>query len=217
MPRLLERNPSYRKHKATGQAVVTLSGRDFYLGPWQSAESKHEYTRLVREWNAAGGVIPGSGGDSLTIVELLKAFWHHAKLHYGEESSETQNYSSLIKRVRKAYGKTLVREFGPLRLKGFRQSLVDEKLSRTTINHAINRLRRIFKWGVENELVRPEVLAALKCVVGLRFGKSGAKETEPIKPVAEWVVEATLPYCSPQVGDDRTSTLPHTELHHLAL
>ena len=26
--------PSYRKHKATGLAVVTLSGNDFYLGPY---------------------------------------------------------------------------------------------------------------------------------------------------------------------------------------
>ena len=34
MPRLTERNPSYRKHRATGQAVVTIGGRDFYLGPW---------------------------------------------------------------------------------------------------------------------------------------------------------------------------------------
>src|SRR5207302_1910847 len=38
------------------------------------------------------------------------------------------------------------------------------------------------------------------CVAGLRFGKSGAKETEPIKPAANWAVEATLPYCSPQVA-----------------
>jgi hypothetical protein len=25
--------PKYRKHKASGQAVVTLAGRDHYLGP----------------------------------------------------------------------------------------------------------------------------------------------------------------------------------------
>jgi hypothetical protein len=56
------------------------------------------------------------------------------------------------------------------------------------------------KWGIENELVRPEVLEALKCVAGLRYGRSGAKETEPIKPVADAWVNATLPYCSPQVA-----------------
>jgi len=42
MQRLINRTPKYRRHKATGQAVVTLSGRDFYLGQWQSAKSKRE-------------------------------------------------------------------------------------------------------------------------------------------------------------------------------
>ena len=33
MPRLTRANPKYRKHRASGQAVVTLDGRDRYLGP----------------------------------------------------------------------------------------------------------------------------------------------------------------------------------------
>ena len=38
MPRLKNKVPSYRLHKATGQAVVTLNGRDIYLGVHNSAE-----------------------------------------------------------------------------------------------------------------------------------------------------------------------------------
>lgn len=81
MPRLCGRNPAYRKHKATGQALVTLSGRDFYLGAWQSATSKAEYDRRVREWNAVGGVLV-KGDRQLPIVELLAAYWKHAKTYY---------------------------------------------------------------------------------------------------------------------------------------
>ena len=33
MPKLSNSAPKYRKHRASGQAVVTLNGRDFYLGP----------------------------------------------------------------------------------------------------------------------------------------------------------------------------------------
>ena len=33
MPRLTKRFPAYRLHKASGQAVVSLSGRTHYLGP----------------------------------------------------------------------------------------------------------------------------------------------------------------------------------------
>ena len=46
--------PSYRHHKPTGQAVVTLNGKDFYLGPWKSKASIAEYDRLIGEWLANG-------------------------------------------------------------------------------------------------------------------------------------------------------------------
>ena len=42
--------PSYRYHKPSGQGVVTLSGKDFYLDPWQSESSVTEYRRLLAEW-----------------------------------------------------------------------------------------------------------------------------------------------------------------------
>ena len=37
------RVPSYRRHKPTDQAVVTINGRDIYLGKWNSTASKDEY------------------------------------------------------------------------------------------------------------------------------------------------------------------------------
>lgn len=199
MPKLSKKLPSYRKHRASGQAVVTLAGKDHYLGPHGTRASKAEYDRLVREHVATGGA-PADKRDELTVVELLAAFYKHAREYYGPDSSEPANYSTLIKRIRTAYGKTLVAEFGPVRMKGFRQSLIDADLSRTTINQAIHRLRHIFKWGVGNELVRPDILAALKAVDGLRYGRSKAKETEPVRPAPDAYVDAVLPYCAPQVA-----------------
>jgi integrase len=83
MPRLTCNNPSYRKHRVSGQAVMTISGRTFYLGPWNS-----------------------------------------------------------------------------------------------------------------KELVQPSVYEALRCVAGLRAGRSAARESDPIRPVSDDVVDATLPYLS---------------------
>lgn len=51
MPR---RIPSYRLHRPSGQAVVTLNGRDCYLGRHGTPESRLEYDRLVCEWLAVG-------------------------------------------------------------------------------------------------------------------------------------------------------------------
>ncbi len=38
----LDATPKYRSHKASGQAIVTIQGHDFYLGPWNSKGSKVE-------------------------------------------------------------------------------------------------------------------------------------------------------------------------------
>lgn len=50
MPRLINRRPKYRLHKASGQAGVSLGRRDHYLGPWNTKASRAEYDRLVGEW-----------------------------------------------------------------------------------------------------------------------------------------------------------------------
>jgi len=44
----------YRLHKASGQAVVTLDGRDHYLGLFGSESSKAAYERLIASYLAGG-------------------------------------------------------------------------------------------------------------------------------------------------------------------
>ena len=68
------RVPSYRRHKPSGQAVVTLNGRDIYLSKWGTKASKAEYERLIGEWLAGGRTLP-SAVSSLTVAELALAYW----------------------------------------------------------------------------------------------------------------------------------------------
>ena len=51
--------PSYRYH-VSGQARVTLAGRDFFLGEYESPESKAKYYALLAEYNANGKQPPES-------------------------------------------------------------------------------------------------------------------------------------------------------------
>jgi len=44
------RVPGYRLHKPSGQAVVTLGGKDQYLGAHGSDESRAKCQRLVAEY-----------------------------------------------------------------------------------------------------------------------------------------------------------------------
>jgi hypothetical protein len=62
MPRP-RRIPSYRRHKSSGQAIVTLTDlngqrRDVYLGAYGTAQSRKEYARVISEWEAAGRCLP---------------------------------------------------------------------------------------------------------------------------------------------------------------
>jgi len=114
MPRLANTLPKYRRHKQSGQAVVTLGGRDCYLGPWKSVTSKAEYDRVIREWLVGGRAFTTC---ELTVVELLAAFVRHAKTYYlgpdGQPTSELASYRTLIQRLKTQYGRTPAIEFGP--------------------------------------------------------------------------------------------------------
>jgi integrase len=203
MPKTL-RLPSYRLHKPTGRAVVTIDGKDIYLGKHNSAASRIEYNRVIAEWTVHGGTLPTRQANDLTIAELCAAFMKHAAKYYrgpdGRETTEIANYKPALRRLKTLYGRTRATDFGPLALKAVRQRLIDDDLARNTINKAINRIRRMFKWGVENQLVEANVLHGLQAVSGLRRGRSDARETAPVKPVHDAFVDAVLDHVSPQVG-----------------
>ena len=76
----------------------------------------------------------------------------------GKQTSEVANLRPIIRRLKMLYGRTRAAAFGPLALKAIRQGMIDDGLARGTINKAVNRVRRIFKWAVENQLVEPNVL-----------------------------------------------------------
>ena len=196
------RVPSYRRHKPTGQAVVTINGRDIYLGKWNSAESKAEYDRLIAEFLANGRRLQ-SDADA-TVVEVLNAYRKFAENYYRKDGRVTSEYGCILeslKIVRELYGRKIANDFGPLALKAVRQRMVDKGWSRGHINKAIGRIRRCFKWAVENELVRPDMYHGLMAVSGLRKGRSEAKETDPVLPVDDETVQSTLPHLTSVVAD----------------
>ena len=96
-------------------------------------------------------------------------------------------------------GNIPARQFGPKRLKLVREVMVKADYCRTSINKLVGCIKRMFRWAVENEYVTPEVHAALAAVAGLKRGRAEARESKPVKPVAEGTVSNTLAYLTPTV------------------
>ena len=80
-----------------------------------------------------------------------------------------------------------------------REKMVSAQLSRNVVNARINRIRRVVKWGVENELVEPSALQALQAVATLKKGRTTARETEAVKPVPDAHIHRVLALVTPHV------------------
>jgi integrase len=199
------RTPSYRLHKPTGQAVVTLDGRDFYLGRFGSSESRAEYDRIIVEWISNGRRLPApaSGvGSDLTVNELLLAYLGFADSYYvkhGRPTTEPASIRLSIRPLRPLYGDTMAKDFGPLQLKAIRQAMIGSGLCRNEVNKRTGRIVRLFKWAVGEGMVPPSVHHGLQAVSGLRRGRADVRESGPVKPVPEAFVDAIRPHVSRQV------------------
>jgi integrase len=109
-------------------------------------------------------------------------------------SREVDNYVVALRPVRDLYGDTPARSFGPLGLRASRDAMVKAGVARTTINDRVGRIRRVFKWAASMEMIPASVPESLRTVDGLRAGRTGAREAEPVGPVPVETVEATLPH-----------------------
>jgi hypothetical protein len=155
MPRLTNRNPSYRRHRSSGQAIVTLDGHDIYLGPYKSTVSRQEYDRVVVEWMANGRRLPRGNADApqdITVAEIIDRFLTHAATYYrhadGTSTGETATFKSPRRMLNGLYGRTPARDFGPLALQAVRLKMIDSGWCRTSINSHMTRLKQVFKWAV---------------------------------------------------------------------
>lgn len=206
MPKLTQSVPKYRKHRASGQAITTIGGKDYYLGPHGTVASRHEYDRLIAEFLANGRrpLHIAELTQTISVAEVLAAFWKHAKVYYrkrGEMTEEAESYRRIIRLVNRLYGEHDATSFGPLAFKAIRQVWIESDHARSNINKNAGRLKRIFKWAVSEELVGPDIYQALDAVEGLKKGRTECREADPVLPVEIERVEATMVHLTSVVQD----------------
>lgn len=127
-----------------------------------------------------------------TIVNMLDKYLEYAKRRY--DRTYVLHCSRIVDML-EPYIAERVEDFGPLKARAVRESMVKAGWSRNYINGQMSRLRRIFGWAVGHELCSPQVAGALAYVEPLRIGQ--ARETEDVQPVPQADVDAILPYLQP--------------------
>jgi len=197
--------PTYRrqaKDNGADLAFVEVGRKRHYLGTFNSPDSIQAYHRLLAELAANGGLLPAPPAE-ITVVEVAERFVIWAKNYYrknGEVTAEPSNILLALRPLLDLYGRTPAAEFGPKALKTVRQKLIEQKVTRRYINRHVDRIKRMFKWAVAEELVPSSTYHGLQAVAGLKFGRSDAPEPDPVRPVDEELIDPVKPFVSRQIA-----------------
>ena len=218
MPNICSRKrvPRYRLHRASGQAIVTIDGRDVYLGKHGTTASREAYQEKIEQWRHSlqraesrrFNQVPKeqiAAPDMVTTVtELIVAYVKFALLYYckdGKPTNEVTAVKAALKIVRQQYGQSPVASFGPRALKQCREVMISKDWSRKHINKQVDRIKRMFKWGVEEEKVPSTVDDSLRCVAGLKRGRTTAREGRKVLPISDADVQVTIEHLPEVVAD----------------
>ncbi len=120
------------------------------------------------------------------MVEITSRYLKFAEGYYvknGKQTGEVTSIKAALRILIRLYGRTLANDFGPLSLKAVREAMIEAGHSRGYVNNNINRIRRMFRWAVSEELIAVTVYQSLAALPGLKKGKSAAVEHDSIMPV----------------------------------
>lgn len=177
MPRKKQSAPSYRYH-ISGQARVTLDGKDFYLGEYDSPESHAKYYALLAEYNANGQRAPETPANQIdspiTVRCVTGEYRELIKTKYANSPSHSGRLKNLCTLLEDEYGDTEAADFGPRKLSELRDLFVVSGNNRRYANTQTRSLIQIFRHAISRELVEVGVLIRLETLEPLRIGQTTA-------------------------------------------
>lgn len=202
MPRKRNPVPSYLHHKPTGRAFVKIGTKFVYLGEYGSKESKAAYSKLVAgltarpaEAPSPAAALPAAG---CLVADLVAAFLDRTMPGYSK--SERSYYAAACGILLAVADGLTPADFGPRALAEVRDAMVARGWTREHVNAQVRRVRKVFRWGESVELVPAGKWFQLRSLEGLGRGKTTAKDQRKKTPVADEVVERTIPFLSPTVA-----------------
>ncbi len=204
-----------RPHKS-GQARISIGGKDFYLGKFGTPEAATEYARLANDYAAKRPLLPRDviPTGQMTIANLIAAWLTFERDHgRGEKHPEVERIIRATVPLDRLFGATRADEFTAKRLEQVQLSMrdstwmtADEKdtlkqWSRNYVNKQIDRIIRIFRWAEKEGMVGKGTLEHLRSLEPIKSNDKRAKHTKPVA-ACDWEsqVKPCLPHLTPQVA-----------------
>jgi integrase len=175
------RLPGYRLHRASGNARVTLGGRDVYLGQYGSPESKSEYQRVLAEWLATGCRPLPSPGHSLTVIELLD-FYLRDLQSQNPSVSQWNRARQAAKLLRTHCGHSPVDQISVTTIRAIQRGLVGRGNNIVTIRMRVSGIISLLRWGKTEGYVPIETFERIRDIARAprSLGASPARIREPL-------------------------------------
>jgi len=107
----IRRSSSGQSSRSTGQACVRINDRDFYLGKFDSEDSRQRYDDLIGKWLAD----QDPQGLRLTLDDLCLLYIAHGDTYYrkpdGRPTGEARNVRAALRPLLVLFGTTRARDF----------------------------------------------------------------------------------------------------------
>lgn len=205
--------PAYpsKPHKS-GLARIRVKGKDVYLGPFGSKESRDRYAELSVQH--AGGVPLRSP----RVFEVVDRWRHDGVKRYAANSSEPKAIDAALTVLCRLFSRLPSKDVTPAILDKVRESMAsgswmtDEELAwrakhkkpvawcRRVVNRAITRIKTVWKWAERSGLVPPGSWAHLGTLDPIRKHDARYKSHAARKPATWEQVAGVIDRVPPHVA-----------------
>lgn len=201
--------PKYLWHKPSNRGLVRfppLWGKTpvYLAGRYNSPESLADYAAKCAEitkylaQQAAERLYetPKKKNATVQIVaDLMADYLDYAEGYFFNKPEEFKEVKRALKFM-VPFEEYFIEDFGPLALDQVRNAMILKKQARSTINKRINKIIKMYRWGVSREMFPVSILNSLSTLQPIGSNQPLVKEAKKVDPV-EWnEVKKLLPYLS---------------------
>ena len=152
-------------------------------------------TAARRVWESATRKTPTIHIEGKSVDEICGGWIGWCETYYrrkdGSQTGEAWGCQNAIRLLRKMYGDRPVAELQHADMLAVRDALVRSGIARVTVNRYMERIRRLWRWALDEGHITATHKAELSQVQNLKAFRSEAHETEPVRPVDDADIEAT--------------------------